>query len=67
MPDTLVRHDHAALGQDQLDVSQTETEYVIQPDCVADDVGRETMPSIGGGCCVIRSASPDSLRGTSPG
>src|SRR5205809_1075804 len=49
VPDALVGHDHAALGQDQLDVPQTEAEYMIQPDRVADDLGREAMPRIGGG------------------
>src|SRR5947209_5298431 len=49
VPDALVGHDHAALGQDQLDIPQTEAEYMIQPDRVADDLGREAMPRIGGG------------------
>ncbi len=56
MPDTLVGHDHAALGQDQLDVSQTETEDVIQPDCVAESLGVTASWS---GCppiCISRRA-----------
>ena len=28
--DALVRHDYAALGQDQLDISQTEAEHVVE-------------------------------------
>jgi hypothetical protein len=44
-----VGHDHAALGQDQLDIPQTEAEHVIQSDSVADDLGREPMPSVADG------------------
>jgi hypothetical protein len=46
-----------ALSQDQLDVPHTESENVIQPHGVADDLGREPMPRIGVGCGVI----PDNL------
>ena len=47
--DALVGDEHAALGQDQLDIPQTEAEYVIQLGGVADDLGREAMPRIRGG------------------
>ena len=42
MPDALMGHHDAALGQDQLDVTQAQAEDVIQPHGVADDLGRET-------------------------
>ncbi len=38
--DALVSDDNPALGQDKLDIAQTEAEYVIQPDRVADDLSR---------------------------
>ena len=47
MPNALVRHHDAALRQDQLDVPQAEAEDVIQPDRVADDVRRKSVPGIG--------------------
>jgi hypothetical protein len=37
----LVGYDHPTLRQDQLDVPQAQTEHVIQPDGVADDLGRK--------------------------
>jgi hypothetical protein len=37
-------HHDAALRQNQLDVPQAEAEDVIQPDCVADDVRRKSVP-----------------------
>ena len=62
-----VGDDHATLGQDQLDISQTEAEYLMQPDGTADDLGREAVPRVrGGGGGVIRSASPDSPPSASP-
>jgi hypothetical protein len=42
-------HNNAAFGQDQLDVTQAETEHVIQPDGMADDLGRKPMPRKPGG------------------
>jgi hypothetical protein len=44
-----MRDHHATLGQDQLDVTQTEAEDVIQPHRLADDLGRQPMPRVGGG------------------
>ena len=49
VPDTLVGDDHAPLGQDQFDIPQAQAENVVQPDRVADDLGRETVPVIGDG------------------
>jgi hypothetical protein len=34
------------IRQDQLDVAQAQTEYMIQPDDVADDLHRETVSGI---------------------
>jgi hypothetical protein len=47
MSDAFVGHDDAAFGQ--LHVSQAEAEQVIQPDGMADDLGRKPMPRIRGG------------------
>ena len=49
MPDALMGHNDAAFSQDQLDVTQTETEHVIQPDGMADDLGCKPMPRKRGG------------------
>jgi hypothetical protein len=35
-----------ALGQEQLDISKAQAEYVVEPDRVADQLGRKTMPSM---------------------
>jgi hypothetical protein len=37
----LVGDDNAALGQDQLNIPQAEAEPIVQPDCVADNLGGE--------------------------
>jgi hypothetical protein len=39
----LVRDDDTAFSQDQLNITQAEAEHVVQPDGVADDLGREPM------------------------
>jgi hypothetical protein len=39
--------ENALPGQDQLDVAQAQAEDVIQPDSVADDLGREAVSGIG--------------------
>ena len=41
--DTLVRDDDAALGQQQLNISEAQAEHVIEPYSVADEVCRETV------------------------
>jgi hypothetical protein len=43
----LVGNDDTAFSQDQLDIAQAEAEHVIQPDGVADDLGREPMAIVG--------------------
>ena len=48
-PNAFVGHYDAAFGQDKLDVAQAEAEDVIQPDGMADDLGRKPMPRIRGG------------------
>ena len=42
-PGAFVGDHHAALSQDQLDVTQAETENVIQPHGVVDEPSREAM------------------------
>src|SRR5579872_6095061 len=49
VPDALVSDHHAALGQDQLDVAQTEAEDVIQPHGVADDFSGKAVATVRGG------------------
>ena len=45
----LVGHDDATLSQDQFDIPQAEAEHVVQPDSVADDLGRKAMAVLGVG------------------
>ena len=42
-PDRLVGDNDAALSQNQLNITQAETEDVVQPDGVADDLSGEAM------------------------
>ena len=42
-PHCLIGDDYAPLSQKQLDVTQAEAEYVIQPHSMANDRGREAM------------------------
>jgi hypothetical protein len=46
VPDAFVGDHDATFGQDRRDVTQAETEDVVQPDCVADDLGRKPVPGI---------------------
>jgi hypothetical protein len=39
----LIGNNNAALSQEQLDIPKAEAEDVVQPDSVADDLGREPM------------------------
>ena len=57
-------HHNAALGQDQLDVTQAQAEDVIQPHGVADDLGRKPVPGIGRGfeCHAVSLSRPSSQR-----
>ena len=47
----LVGDDDATLGQDQLDIPQAEAEDMVEPDGVADDLGRKPMTVIRVGWC----------------
>ena len=58
--DAFVSDHHAALGQDQLDVAQTEAEHVIQPHGVADDLSWKAMAVARTGLWHIWPASPTS-------
>ena len=40
---TLIRDNDATFSQQQLNISQAEAEHVIQPDRVADDLGRKAV------------------------
>ena len=44
--DALVADHYPPLGQDQLDVAQAQTEQVVQPSRVVDDLGREGVASV---------------------
>ena len=39
----LIGDDDATFSQQQLNIPQAEAEHVIQPDCVADDLGRKAV------------------------
>ena len=45
-PHHLIGDDNTTLSQEQLDIPQTEAKDVIQPDSVADDLGREPMTTV---------------------
>jgi len=45
-PDRFVGNLHAAFGQHQLDVPQAQAEGMVQPDGVADDLGREAVTMV---------------------
>jgi hypothetical protein len=42
-PDRLIGGDNASFSQEQFDIPQAEAEHVIQPNGVADDLGRKAM------------------------
>ena len=48
LPNSFVRHDDAAFGQQILDIPEAQAVSVIQPDGVADDVRRKAMPKVAG-------------------
>src|SRR5208283_2818126 len=43
-PNRLIRHRHSALRQQILDVTQAEGEPEVEPYCLVNDLGRETIP-----------------------
>src|SRR5271165_2231146 len=42
-PNALIGDSHTALGQDQLDITKTQAEHVVEPDRMADEIGREAV------------------------
>ena len=48
LPNSFVRHDDAAFGQQILDIPEAQAVSVIQPDGVADDFRRKAMPKVAG-------------------
>jgi hypothetical protein len=46
LPDGLVREDDSAFREEVLDVSKAQTESVIQPNRVTDDMGRKPVPMV---------------------
>jgi hypothetical protein len=46
LPDALVGDNHTSFSQQQFDVSEAQTEYVIQPDRVADQIGGEAVAMV---------------------
>src|SRR5208283_5197865 len=45
-PNRLVGHRHSALRQQILDVTQAEGEPEVEPYCLVNDLGRETIPAV---------------------
>ena len=48
LPNGFVRHDDAPFGGQFLHISETEAVAVVDPDRVADDVGRKAMSQVAG-------------------
>ena len=48
LPNGFVRHDDASFGQQILNIPEAQAVSVIQPDGVADDFRRKTMPKVAG-------------------
>jgi len=46
LADHLVGDHYTSLGQEILDVSETQSRSVVQPDCMADDLRRTTVTAI---------------------
>src|SRR5271165_4898118 len=45
-PNRLIRQRHAALRQQIFDVTQAEGEPEVEPYCLVNDIGRETIPAV---------------------
>jgi hypothetical protein len=45
-PDGLIRHDDSPLGEKILHISEAQTEAMVRPDRIADDLGRETIAGV---------------------
>jgi hypothetical protein len=46
LPDRLIGHDDSALGEEILDISEAQAEAMVSPNCIADDLGRETKAGV---------------------
>jgi hypothetical protein len=49
LPNALVADDVAPFGQNEFHITEAQAADVIQPNSVADDLGREAVPGVGGG------------------
>src|SRR5271157_5149431 len=45
-PNRLIRHRHSAFRQQIFDVTQAEGEPEVEPYCLVNDLGRETIPAV---------------------
>src|SRR5271166_234582 len=45
-PNRLIRHRHSAFRQQIFDVAQAEGEPEVEPYCLVNDLGRETIPAV---------------------
>src|SRR5208283_4922037 len=45
-PNGLIRHRHSAFRQQIFDVTQAESEPEVEPYCLVNDLGRETIPAV---------------------
>ena len=48
LPNGFVRHDDASFGQQILNIPEAHAVSVVEPDGMADDVGRKAMPKVAG-------------------
>ena len=46
LSDNLLRHKDSALGKKILDIPEAQTEAMVSPDRIADDLGRETIAGV---------------------
>src|SRR5271157_1854403 len=64
-PNRLIRHRHSAFRQQIFDVTQAEGEPEVEPYCLVNDLGRETIPAVAdflhplGYSATGRTASPN--------
>jgi hypothetical protein len=47
-PDSFVTDSDASFSQEIFDTSMAEIEAIVQPDCITDDIGRESVAFVGG-------------------
>jgi hypothetical protein len=46
LPDRLIGHDNSPLGEEILDIAEAQTEAMVRPDRIADDLGRKTITGV---------------------